>query len=253
MKLVMIDVGLGGGMRGLVFPDMSFVFFPIPAAGWDCRRLQTYAELRMRDYTHSKYANLWEFRNAHLSDLIPELADMKAHNDPDFKYRTYGHVKRGYGYEPLLESLQHGDILLFLATLDYRSIDKSLRSPQVNPEWGGYIVGAFEIERWFTREGFEHAPDEDRARFRSNPHSYCKSPADLWIAGKEDTLGLFRKAVPLSSPREGQQCLPLLSENFRTWSGKRAGRGAWYRHAVACKKHASRVWNEIRTQGDSDE
>ena len=249
----MINVGLSRGIRGLVFPDRSFVFFPLHAYGWNCKRLPTYSELWLRDYTHSKYASLPKLKNAHLSDLIPELTDVPVHNDPDFEHLTYGHVPRGFGYEGLLESLERGDILLFLATLDYRAMGKSRRSPKINPKWGAYVVGAFRIEKWFTEETFKLAPAKDRARFKWNPHLYCRSPAYLWIAGMENTLGLFEKAVPMSSPRESERCLPLLSDSFQSWSGKKAGRDGWYRHAVVCKKGAAKVWTEIMHQGGLDE
>lgn len=249
MKMVLINVGLSGIGRGIIFPDRSFVFIPIHAKGWTCKRLPRYKDLPMTDYTFSRNASHPDYEEASLADIVPRLAKLRAHDDPDFKHLTYGHAKRGFGYEPLLGSLLRDDILLLYATLDYRHILGVKRDRSVNPNWGAYIVGAFLIDDVYTDREFTHLPSRRQERFRDNQHYYCHQGAHMWIAGQENEFGLFRKGVPLSSSTSSLRCLPLLRKHFATSGGKRAGSAGWYRAAFVCDNNAKRVWNTIAKGG----
>ena len=246
MKSVLVNVGISGGHRGIIFPDRSFVFVPLNSASGKCKLMPLYENLQMTDFTHSKYQD--RFENFSLADLLPSLHGKRAHNDPDFQHRTYGHAKRGFGYETLLRSLTKKDILLFYATLDYKGVDGEKKERLINPVWGTYIVGAFSIEGVYGNDEFDELSMKKQQRFRNNPHYYCKTGAHIWIAGRKKEHGLFRKAVPIGSPKDNMTCLPLVSRNFRTSGGKPAGSTGWYRAALECKKNSESVWKKIKQQ-----
>jgi len=246
MKLAILNVGLSGeDGRGPVFPDSSFIFIPIRAKGWRCKALPRFQDLPIEDYTSSKYLARLGLKGKSMKDLVPHLARLKVHDDPSFVHFTYGHVKRGYGCEQILRSLQEDDILLFLATLDYMVVPQVVRDPRLNSTWGAYIVGAFLVEAVYDSNEFDEASKSEQRRFKDNPHYFCEVGADLWIAGKRGRLGLFPRAVPLSSPDDSHTCLDLLSSNFVTWRGRRAGSPGWFRHTLHCSKGAENVWQTI--------
>lgn len=247
MKLVLLNVGISGGHRGVIFPDRSFVFVPLDNKTWVCKSMPRFEDLQMSDYTYSKFQD--GFGEITLADLLPSLRGKQAHNDPDFVNRTYGHAKRGYGYERLIRSLTKDDVLLFYATLDFTGIDGEKRDRSINPNWGTYIVGAFNFSLLYENDEFEELSRKKQLWFKNNPHYYCKKGAFLWVAGKKNGYGLFRKAVPLSSPRNSTTCLPILSGNFTSVSGKTAGSAGWYRAAFECKKNPEKLWRTISQQG----
>lgn len=250
MKLVLVNVGISGGYRGFIFTDRSFVFVPLDSkSGW-CELMPVYEELWVKDFTFSKYAKSPKFRNSSIADLIPSLRGRRSHNDPDFKHLTYGHVKRGFGYETLLKSLSEDDILLHYATLDYYHLETESRDKSINPNWGAYIVGAFSVDNVYTLDEFQNLPLRKQQRFKHNPHYYCNNPADLWVSGKRKEYGLFRRAVPLSSSHSSMECLPLLSENFVSVTGKPAGSAGWYRAALKCEVEAKTIFDKIAIMGD---
>ncbi len=250
MKLVLINVGISRGYRGVIFPDRSFVFVPLNSkSGW-CKKMPLYEDLRVVDYTSSKHLAKPFLSDSSLADLLPRLRGKRAHNDPDFEHMTYGHKKRGFGYEPLLLSLDEGDILLCLATLDYYPIEDVRQEKIINPNWGAYIVGALVVDAVYTQEKFFALSVRKQQRFKHNPHYYCDDPADIWVAGKQGEYGLFRKAVPLSLPDSSLECQSLLSENFTSMMGKKAGSAGWYRAALVCKSRTKRVWSRICTLGE---
>ncbi|MDF1537903.1 MAG: hypothetical protein P1Q69_03270 [Candidatus Thorarchaeota archaeon] len=250
MKLVTINVGLSGIGRGFVFPDRSFVYIPLDAPNSRCKKLPKYNTLYLKDYSKSQFADSENLAGSTLGNLIPELKQEKVHNDPDFEDKTYGHAKRGFGYEKLLGSMVQGDILLFLATLDYMPVRGEKRVKSINPEWGAYLVGSFNIENVFSHEHFNCLSVSKQKRFRNNPHYYCKTGADMWISGKQNKLGLFRKAVPLSTSDSSIECIPFLRKNFESSGGKPAGSAGWYRAAFVCRKNSKRVWKRIVSLGN---
>lgn len=245
MKLVLVNVGISGGCRGVIFPDRSFVFVPLNNESWRCRSMPYFEDLLVRDFTHSKYLGRL---GKSLADIIPSLSGIQVHNDPDFKDRTYGHAKRGFGYEKLIRSLRNEDILLFYATLDFRMIENEHRDSSINPKWGVYIVGAFDIESIYESDEFEDLSSKQQMRFKNNPHYYCETGAHLWIAGKRRGSGLFQKAIPLSSPRESTTCLPFLRKSFMSAGGKPAGSAGWYRAAFECNRRSEETWAIIKQQ-----
>jgi hypothetical protein len=247
MKLVLINVGISGGHRGIIFPDRSFVFVPLDNRKWVCKLMPRFEDLKISDYTYTMFQD--GFGELTIADLLPSLHGKQAHNDPDFVNRTYGHAKRGFGYERLIRSLSKGDALLFYATLDFKGIDGEKRDRTINPNWGTYIVGAFNFDIVYGNDEFDDLPREKQLRFKNNPHYYCRVGAHLWVAGKKNGYGLFRKAVPLSSPESSTTCLPILSRNFVSVSGKPAGSAGWYRAAFECKRNSEKILGTITQQG----
>ena len=120
MKLVFINIGISGGHRGVIFADRTFVYVPLDNKTWNCEAQPYYEDLHTDMFTRSTYQHGCNT----LADLLPSLKGKQAHCDPDFRNMTYGHAKRGWGYEKLLRSLTSEDILLFYATLDYRKIGR---------------------------------------------------------------------------------------------------------------------------------
>lgn len=245
MKLMIMNAGISKGFRGVIFPDRSFVFVPLYARNWDCNRLPIYDDLDISDYSYSECLSAAGLEDASLAELLPDLQGVPVHNDPDFNEFVYGHVKRGFGYETLLETLDEGDILLFLATLDYRPIPNEKPDRTINKSWGGYLIGAFEMQRSplshadLVNANLEH-------RVSSNSHYYCKRYPYLWIIGKQNRIGLFKKAVPLSKPNVSKIPTDFLPNYFKTAGGKAAGAHGWYRHALICKRRTEAAWREIR-------
>ncbi len=164
MRLVLINVGISGGHRGKIFPDKRFVFVPLDSKSGKCEYMPLYDDLRVREFTYTKFTKASSLGNSTLSDIIPALRGKRSHNDPDFKHTTYGHVRRGWGYETLLKSLSDGDILLHYSTLDYYPIESEPKHKSINPDWGAYIVGAFVIDRVYTLDEFYELPARKQQR-----------------------------------------------------------------------------------------
>ena len=111
-------------------------------------------------------------------------------------------------------------------------------------------MGAFSIDNVYTHDEFQELSHKKQQRFKHNPHYYCDSPAYLWVSGKRKEYGLFKKAVPLSTPHSSMESLPLLSENFISVTGKPAGSAGWYRAALKCELEAKTIFNKIAIMGD---
>jgi hypothetical protein len=220
------------------------VFIPIPAVGWDCPQLPNYDDLKVNEYSSSPYLSALGMKGQTLLNFVPHLEGLYVHDDPSFHHFTYGHVKRGFGCEQILRSLEEDDVLLFLATLDYAKVSGVKRNSRINPDWGAYFVGAFTIEGVYETRDLKGSSRLQK-RFKENPHLVCDTNTLLWIAGKDDSLGLFPKAVPLSISSNSHECVDLLSDNFVSWTGKSAGTHGWYRHTYRCTRGAKKVMRTI--------
>jgi len=214
--------------RGPIFSDGTFKYIPIPED----------SDIKNIDFRFPNYTDL-----GIESYIDNEFRDLFVHNDPDFINMTYGHVQRGFGYEKILKQLEFSDILAFYSTLKYNNINSESRRKWINKDWGTYIIGAFSINGVYTQKEFVQLPFSIRKRFMNNPHYLRKEPkADLWIAGHQNKLGLFKIAFPLDTTEN----LPneFLSNNFQTSAKNKPPEKGYYRTAFKSKSNASEL---IRT------
>lgn len=156
------------------------------------------------------------------------------HHDPEFETYTYGHVKRGYGHERMLE-LGEGEKLYFYATLENKE----------DSNWIAGIIGYLELELGFVTKQLE-APNkclesaknsevwkvidgkvseyvnrEYSDRMWKNPHLNGAPSPDILVVGSENSEK-FDRAVPLTNFGSGSQ--RELKEKFRSIIRK-PGRG----------------------------
>ena len=217
--------------RSLIFNDGTFIYIPIEEDISDkvriAKRFPKYSDIIPYSY-HGYLKN----------------RDAYAHNDPNFESLTYGHRKRGHGYEEILHQLQKEDILCFYGSFDFKN--RGGRTKQwINKFWGSYIFGAFKIDTIYSQNEFINTSVVNRNQFLRNPHFLRDPPyADYWICGQKGSLGLFNIAYPLGNvyynKREGSllKYFDALDSEARTDS--------YYRTAFICEEESNKVWNEIK-------
>lgn len=202
------------GVRGPVYPDGTFVYVPIPER-----------EPTLPAATVPTYADLDP-----PVELPADAMDRPVHLDPEFATfpycdsYTYGDehaVKAGP-----LSTLDPGDWLLFYATLDFHGEYDDAES-YLSPDWGVYLIGAFEVEFAVTGAEYEALSTADRERFANNAH-VKRSPFDaqVLVAGTSNSR-LFDRVVPLSSPAAGAEANGIV-----TRLSNDSGRGPWWRRRL---------------------
>lgn len=231
MKIALINVGGNkkDPCQGPIFGNGTFVFIPIKET----------EEVRNE-------RNFPSYKSLNLNKYIPEKFHTEfAHYDPHFPSLTYGHVKRGFGYERIISSLVKGDILCFYATLKYNGKDSS--NPKwIHEDWGTYIIGAYTVDQIITDIEFKNLSKSDQCKYENNPHFMRKErTTDYWISGNKDSLGLFNIAFPLHDKLNNERGNTFLSENFTSSSGNKSGGNGYYRHASICTKNTNKIWKEI--------
>ncbi|MGM0591541.1 MAG: hypothetical protein ACQETI_07925 [Halobacteriota archaeon] len=219
-RSIAINVGANTnlpGVRGPIHPDGTFEYVPIPEREATREPVPTYADLALD------------------ADLPPDVLSKPVHLDPEFE--EYPHC-RGYTYgdeHPVkagpLSKLDHGDYLLFYATLSLRGDDASPRA-WIAPTWGAYLVGEFRVELAVTGDDYEALDERDRARFSNNAH-VKRDPFDagVLVLG-DDSSRLYDRAIPLSTPDSGATANGLVTELSND-----SGNGPWWRR---------RLWFEER-------
>ncbi|MHA1222388.1 MAG: hypothetical protein ACTSP3_03800 [Candidatus Heimdallarchaeaceae archaeon] len=232
MKIALINVGGNKGTpcQGPIFEDGKFIFIPIPESGSieEKKKFPTYESLKLNKYIPEKYHGAF------------------AHYDPHFPSLTYGHIKRGFGYEKILKSLNKGDVLSFYSTLKYKGNGKPAYD-WINEDWGTYMIGAYLIDYILTDKSFKNLSKSKQKDFENNPHYLRKKRvADYWIRGTKRSPGLFNKAFPLHDNQNKNRGNEFLKENFTTSSGKKASGEGYYRHAFICTKRAEEIWGRIK-------
>ena len=227
------------GVRGPVYPDGTFAYVPIPER-----------EPTRSDATVPTYADIDP-----PVELPADVRDARVHLDPEFagypfcERYTYGD-EHGVKAGPL-SGLDPGDWLLFYATLDRHEtvggdadgnpgVD-AVDGPETDasdgpetdaadylaPEWGAYLVGAFEVDVAVTGEAYESLPATDRARFANNAHVKRETfDAEVLVAGT-DRSRLFDRVVPLSSPDAGAHANRIVTDLSND-----SGRGPWWRRVL---------------------
>jgi hypothetical protein len=210
------------GFRGPIYPDGSFVYIPIPERKSVSNPVPTYVDLLDK------------------LDPLPfavedDVGQLPVHLDPEFagypgcsRY-TYGD-EHGVKAGPLAE-LEPGDSLYFYATLSRHEPPSTLDTgPPVDwvaPDWGGYLIGEFRVDRVFDSETCRNLSEADRRRVASNAH--CKrDPFDakvLVVGGSGSKL--FDRAVPLSTPESGSTANWLVTD-----LSNGSGKGPWWRRQL---------------------
>ncbi len=215
MKVVLLNVGSNSNNscgRGPIFGNGSFKFVPIEEG---CK--------------YKKGTKIDTHRTLGLEKRVPsELADTPVHNDPDFLKFTYGHIMRGWGDIKKLKSLSKDDILLFMTTLDFKHTGMS-RLKWINPSWGAYIVGYFEIDYILTDEEFWASSENVKKDFEDCPHfKRVEAGSDLWIKGTNNSK-LLDMAIPLSDARKSVEPNDIMKKFFLYDSKS----GGWYRRVFS--------------------
>ncbi|MFB6121514.1 MAG: hypothetical protein ABEJ68_10410 [Halobacteriaceae archaeon] len=212
-RAVAVNVGANTnapGVRGPIFPDGTFEFVPIPETEPTDGDVPTYADLDLR------------------TDLPAEVLDSPVHLDPEFaeypccERYTYGDP-HGVKARPLLD-LAAGDYALFYATLAPRGDG---HPDWVVPDWGAYLVGAFELARDpVSGEEYPDLPADERAAFANNAHVHRETfDAAVLLAGTERS-SLFDRPVPLSSDA-GTEANRLVTDRSAD-----SGKGPWWRRPL---------------------
>jgi hypothetical protein len=215
------------GVRGPVYPDGTFVYVPIPER-----------EPVDPDAAVPTYADL-----APPVDLPSDARDRRVHLDPEFagypycERYTYGD-EHGVKAGPL-SRLDAGDWLFFYATLDLHG-DSEAAAPYLAPDWGAYLVGAFEVDFAVTGDEYETLPPADRARFANNAHVKRASfDAQVLVAGT-DRSWLFDRVVPLSSTESGATANRIVTDLSAD-----SGAGPWWRRVLRFDEEATETLLEL--------
>ena len=231
-KIALINIGANETItgRGPIFEDGSFKYIPI-SEGFNNEDIDT-------NFRFPKYSDLeW------IDNYIDE--DDYVHHDPNFNDKTYGHKKRGYGCEKILQSLIPVDILGFYATLDFVGNEKK-KVDWIHSDWGTYIIGCFEIKGVYTQDEFLDLPYSDRIQFIDNPHFLRQDHgADLWIADRKNRYGLLDKCFPLQDQIDNQIGNEFLRSNFTTSAGDPEGSLNFYRRSMNCDSNTEKIFDRI--------
>lgn len=203
MKALAIHVGANRsfpGFRGPIRSDATFAYLPPPetdpAIGGP-----TYADLDPGPEVQ-----------------IPEQHRKRpVHLDPEFPEYPYGQSYT-YGVSATatagaLRELSAGDLLFFYATLDYAG-EEEPAVDWVNPYWGAYLVGHFELARDpLTREEVLGLDPEGISPFDNNAHFRRPTfDAETLVLGHPERSQLYERAVPLSSPEDPSRPNPIVTE-----------------------------------------
>jgi len=210
-RAVAVNVGANTnapGVRGPIFPDGSFEFVPIPET--EPADAPTYADLDLR------------------AAVPAEVRDAPVHLDPEFagypccERYTYGDP-HGVKARPLLD-LAAGDYALFYATLSPRGEG---HPDWVVPDWGAYLIGAFELARDpVPGDAYPDLPPAEKQRFATNAHVRRDTfDAAVLLAGSERSR-LFERPVPLSGT-SGTDANALVTEHSAD-----SGKGPWWRRPL---------------------
>ena len=215
------------GRRGPVYGDGSFVYVPIPEREPTVEPVPTYADLGLAEYVPA------------------DARDSPVHRDPEFA-GVHGGERYTYG-DPYgvkagpLSRLDPGDLLLFYATLSVRADDPAAWLP---PEWGAFLIGAFEVREAVTGEAYRDRPAAERERFDSNAHLRREAfDAAVLVRGTDDSR-LFDRAVPLSTPAKGADANRLVTDLSND-----SGKGPWWRRVFRYDADAAA---ELRGYFDRD-
>lgn len=187
MKLWVVNVGANTndarrlGLRSPVFRDGSFEFVPIPEAVEVARDAPRYRSIAA-----------WT-RSGSLAHFVPpEVAEARAHLDPDFENLTYGDVQNPRGVA--LRHVAAGDQLWFLARL-WDHDGSRFTGPS-----DFFFVGAFEVEanlQFASGEG--PCPSSLAPRLEQNAHWHRKRGSDRStfrvVFGNCGNSARFRTAV----------------------------------------------------------
>jgi hypothetical protein len=220
------------GVRGPVYPDGTFAYVPIPER-----------EPTRPDAAVPTYADIDP-----PVELPADVREARVHLDPEFagypfcERYTYGD-EHGVKAGPL-SGLDPGDWLLFYATLDRHETagadadesegtnasgddSETDAADYLAPDWGAYLVGAFEVDVAVTGEAYESLPAADRARFANNAHVKRETfDAEVLVAGT-DRSRLFDRVVPLSAPDAGADANRIVTDLSND-----SGRGPWWRRVL---------------------
>lgn len=225
------------GVRGPIYPDGSFVYLPIPEREPTAVPVPTYGELL--DELPALPINMPTDSIDRPVHLDPEFADY-----PFCERHTYGDehaVKAG----PIAE-LDAGDWLLFYATLTSHEppTGQPIGDPVdwVAPKWGGYLIGAFGVDRVYTGSEYAALSAADRAPFSNNAH-VKRDPVDaeVLVLGDERSR-LFDRAFPLSDPESGSTANRIVTELSND-----SGKGPWWRRRLWFDPDATATLEEIMT------
>ncbi|ESP87318.1 Nmad3 family putative nucleotide modification protein [Candidatus Halobonum tyrrellensis] len=218
------------GRRGPVYGDGSFVYVPIPEREPTREPAATYADLGLGEY-------------------VPDDAvDLPVHRDPEFagvhgaERYTYGDpngVKAGP-----LSRLDPGDILLFYATLSVRADGDADAADWLPPEWGAFLIGAFEVAEAVTGDAYRRLAAEERERFGSNAHLRRETFDAAVLVRGTDGSRLFDRAVPLSTPEAGVEANRLVTDLSND-----SGAGPWWRRVL---RYDASATAQLRTYLDRD-
>ncbi len=229
-EAVAINVGANtkpewGGFRGPIFSDGSFEFIPIPwkaKYGMIVPRPKKYGEMIYSSYVPDGLKNEYVFIS------------------PNFDNCTYASTKGAPANKPIL-ALKQGDYLLFYATLRFMN-NKGYREDWINPHWGAYIIGLFEIAS--VHESIYHVLGDESAIEAFKEYDWfkiqMKDPDDWntpWVKGIKEKSGLLEKTIPLSSPEDSRKWHPLAYDLFKTVGGNRLdlNKKAGYRTILTCR------------------
>lgn len=178
---------MSGGLLGPIFKDGTFRFVPISK---DTRRYP-------RNKNDKRYSDLFSDKKGCLPEFLPQrMANLYAHNDPEFVTYTYGDDtrKRDYFHKGSGDKgMKSRDFLVFYAGL----------TPYEAPEQkeGLYIVGYFEIEE--VVDFRKNIPENELRRheeiFQNNPHvPIPRNDRPIIVKGKEPKSELLLKAILIS-------------------------------------------------------
>jgi len=167
------------------------------------------------------------------TDRFDEYETQTIHADPEFPELPYGeHYTYGDRHEQKIQSLKKldsSDYVFFFGTLDY--VGQPHPEYWINPDWGAYVFGHFELARdpIVGKEELEKSSDFVRERVSNNAHMRRAELDGDIILLISDPGGskLYKKPVPLSKP--GGSLHHLSKFNDIVESRGTDQRGTWYR------------------------
>ena len=120
---------------------------------------------------------------------------------------------------------------------------KGKKENWINPRWGAYIVGLFNVD--FVHKSLRHVlADEaaieafkDYAWFKILLKSGIRDDGAPWVKGIKKESGLLEKAIPVSSPEDPQKWSELACILFKTSTRKmlNANKKAVFQTVLTCE------------------
>ncbi len=148
--------------------------------------------------------NSWTYGALGLGEILPTNWKWGnyAHYDPEFLTFTWGDYENKRTYQA--RQLKARDFYFFISSLQYHLMSGVERAPDIDPDWGYYIIGFFKAAQlpvWIHYP----IPKQTLARFPNNAHVRRREgswdPFLVFTGTAQGEAGsrLLGRAVPLSN------------------------------------------------------